>query len=772
MSLYKIFIISTILIYPFYSTAQIEIGYGSSIRPVLPEPVNSLSAPLDAQNIIPPAQTMTESSAVECEIGLDDDRSVGYQCAKGVINNVIDTVMLPINILKAASLGQQKIDECNQDPEIKRGLLLIIEPLLRQGLEHWMDLDCGRLMEVARLQEAQFTKDVLRKKQLQEQLEDMIAKSPQPLSDTEQENFRTSRLRVSLTAEENLFWQRKTIRDLALAKLSDPASIERVWDAAKKKWTCLTVKETLVGLCDAITTVVGGGVTSIVARKVGKEIKRTLIGDALETIDPADGLKAARQGLSAERLEYQRNIETYGMEVVDGKIKVINPNANSIATTIARLQTKYGVTVISNNNGSARLLLGTNPESGKSFLNIAPNFFDNPQKTMSELKSLEDKLIFQQRTGIFSDSSVYPPRLILSEGKSNTAKTLKEVQSEYNFVFVPSTRNTPDLATLPSLRINRADGTIEIHPDLLKPGMEGRLRTEIETALRPQLDVGLRARDNLISAHSAKVGANGKISVTDPKSNVGKMIAALSRKGVEVNISETNFEKMQLAGGFARDDNYIAIQAQYFLPGREKDLLSILNHEITHNTSDRRLNIQNPTNLTVSTQNIYVGRNIWMKANGDVKFEGVHPLYQTEFRNDELEARLRELPIDQKLALGSGPKLRMVPTPSGSPNKDQIAARGRIPFDNNATRKEAIAFADNQMDYIRRALNFSNANVEPYNDGKMVVFAVKTPGGTVSINVPIIGSNISTADALFRAKAILKQRLITVEAQRRRLRGM
>jgi hypothetical protein len=205
------------------------------------------------------SETPVESS--DCP--LENQDSVAYQCASGVYNNVVSLLQLPGNLMTLAAIGQQRLEACNSNPEIKRGLLLVLEPMI--NVPQWMGMSCEQIIQASNLQERSLLRSVSAKRTEQSRIQRLIEQSA---SDPTRLAFLNRRLQQhQLSESEQNFLNRYMARENLVDRLSG-ADIRRTL-------SCATYREILSTTCEFIVGAGAVGLTAKLARPVGRGIQNT-----------------------------------------------------------------------------------------------------------------------------------------------------------------------------------------------------------------------------------------------------------------------------------------------------------------------------------------------------------------------------------------------------------------------------------------------------------------------------------------------------------------
>ncbi len=721
--------------------------------------------------VTPDESTGASHEPESCEPGVNDHRSVGFRCAMGVIHNIRDLIQLPGNILQLLALSQERLDECNSSPDIKRGMLLVVEPLIVDGADRWMDRDCVQLFEMARNLEQQGTREIMRKLRLQETLRGLMA-SQEPLSPVQQEVFDERMQAISLTPEQQQFWDRKNARDEIVAR-AQQAALRRTWNYVRQEWQCADVRDVLTGACNVIADIGLGGGSAFLARQAGRGA-RNIVGNATRStvaaaergLERVEGFMADRRlaadGRVLERMPedptpaeilqgnalrgegFYDNGRRLGLEFAeDGTVASINGQASELAEILSRLQSQYGVDIRAQDNGFGTLVRGVQPQTGQTFINLDPETLLRPQAAVARLQRLERQLQFSRRNGVMLDET--NRRLLITDLERPIGQALHQIERQFGVTLRPTLTTDPLRPEGGNVVFNIQSGTMNIHPDLLAPGQERRLLREIEQTRNRSIQPFHSARTELSTQHGITLNDQGRLIASNPYTGLGRVVRRLNELGVSVEMDPASFSQaqgMSNAAAFARGQNHISIRPDYFAPERADQLLSILNHEITHITTSRRALAGQ---LAPATARAYSGRSVNFTTEG-TNFS-LHRAYQNRFQADEFEARVRQANIGYRSGVQSPMAL--------------------------SARREAILFGETQLELlVDSQLRPSNWTVEAVNGNQaFVTFRVPSGGGHVNMRVPIYSAGtIDSAQLVPIARAIVQERVNRLRRDLDRLR--
>jgi len=263
----------------------------------------------------PADQTETGSSCPE-----PPKDSVAYQCAKGVYQNFVDLIHLPGALAEAVGNGQKNLAECNANPEIKKGLLIVVEPMI--DMSQWMSMTCEQVLETLRLKEPAFLRQVVSKMNEQTRLQTLLDASG---SDPTRVAFLEQKIaREQLSPAEQNFYNRYVARESLVKRLTGNDIAQAL--------NCTTLKDVLVTTCQVITEAATGGLAVRAVRTAGKGL-----GLGTKALAPLTPFQSA-----VSKFERSRKIEYY-----DG-----NQRVSSIS-----IQPNDSFTVIIHNG---KLVLGKN----------------------------------------------------------------------------------------------------------------------------------------------------------------------------------------------------------------------------------------------------------------------------------------------------------------------------------------------------------------------------------------------------------------------------
>lgn len=205
----------------------------------------------------------TNVSGESSDCPIENPNSVAHQCAMGVYQNIVGLLSLPGNLVQLVGRGQQNLRECNSNPARKRGLLIVIEPMI--DVNQWMSMTCEQIISSLNLQERNFLRQVQRKKNELERYRNLLAASS--LDPTRQEFLRERIARVELSDNEQAFIERYAARENLVRRLSGSDIINGI--------TCTSFREILVTTCEVIVEAATGGLAARVAKPAIKGLQNS-----------------------------------------------------------------------------------------------------------------------------------------------------------------------------------------------------------------------------------------------------------------------------------------------------------------------------------------------------------------------------------------------------------------------------------------------------------------------------------------------------------------
>lgn len=210
------------------------------------------------------SENVSNNPAGNADCPVESTDSIGYQCAMGVYNNVVSLLQLPGNLGKMIALGQRNLAACNSNPEIKRGMLLVLEPMI--DVTQWMSMTCEQIIEASNLREQYLLRQVSAKRNEQSRIENLIQRSS---SDPTRIAFLNQRLeRFQLSEGEQSFIDRYVARENLVERLSG-ADI-----AAGLR--CVTYKEVLTTTCELIVEAASLGIAARAVRPAVRGIEKSV----------------------------------------------------------------------------------------------------------------------------------------------------------------------------------------------------------------------------------------------------------------------------------------------------------------------------------------------------------------------------------------------------------------------------------------------------------------------------------------------------------------
>ena len=223
--------------------------------------------------------TVTSNSSVEEVSGEnpfaclpESPKNPVYHCFKGLFNSAIDVVSLPYKLVKLISIREEEMNQCNRNPEMKLGMIAVIEPMIRDDIQSWLSLGCRQLQEKVRQEEYRISKRVNAKLwSYKNWLGDL--NDPRAVGKV-RENIVTMIKNLEPTDEEWEFYERREARDETKRRIQQMAG-QKMRNRLGKAWTCADLKDVVEGACYGVGVVATGGLLAITGRGIVRGVTNT-----------------------------------------------------------------------------------------------------------------------------------------------------------------------------------------------------------------------------------------------------------------------------------------------------------------------------------------------------------------------------------------------------------------------------------------------------------------------------------------------------------------
>ncbi len=253
-----------------------------------------------------------------CEPMSED--SVTYRCAVGLFNGARALLYdLPAGFISQLAAGSQALAECNRDPEIKRGILMIVEPLIRDEMAQNMSFGCEMLIERARLLEGQFLHNIREKQRNYRYGQDMLAN--REMTPEQEQRVRERLEDFELTSNEQEFLARWNARNDMSAQVHGQQRANMV-AGVQRMWSCRNRKNIIEGACGLVG---GAGAVGAVARagRLARGLSATGAGEAV-SLTPALHAQLLRNGLNSSQLSrLTQNLSLQQVMEVNGLLTLV-----------------------------------------------------------------------------------------------------------------------------------------------------------------------------------------------------------------------------------------------------------------------------------------------------------------------------------------------------------------------------------------------------------------------------------------------------------------